>query len=179
MRVLRSRPAARIDGRQNLQLRMHLLRRLCRFPVAQCLSELRRRFCTPAHSSGYRMAPRLVAHDPATFMTKSAQELYVGGACRAHRTYSGHAAGEAITAVTRAGSATAPTAAISRGFPQGTGFRRSPGGKCHGSRRYTPIFHAVNTLVSASYRPRAYIERATLAPSSAAPSAATKSSKSV
>src|SRR5467141_357367 len=63
LRVLRQGSSAELNGSAHLQLRMHVLRGLRREQTAQCVPELRRRFCRAADPPGEGMAAGIVGRE--------------------------------------------------------------------------------------------------------------------
>src|SRR5262245_62077352 len=94
--MLRPRPAAIVDARPHLHLRMHVLRRLRGEGAVQRLPELRRRLCAKTDPAGDRMAPGSFGGQTSAFEPARAALLQPRGDRRALRPDQGYSARAAV-----------------------------------------------------------------------------------
>src|SRR3954471_21256532 len=96
--MVRQGPAARRDRRTDLQLRMHLLRRLRRAASGECLPELRWRVRAAADPAGNRVAPWPFRVAAAAPVPDGGDVLRSGGSATILRPPARHRAGAALSA---------------------------------------------------------------------------------
>src|SRR3954467_9643141 len=98
LRVLRQGPAAGCYRSADLQLRVHVLRRLRRNQATQCLPQLRRRLRASADPPGNRVAARSVGRQAPALQQTRAPLLRSGRHRLPHQARRAHSAGGALSA---------------------------------------------------------------------------------